>query len=133
MPTRHHLALVARNLRERLNGKAFLTVERMEITQDLRDVSGEDTTRIKSQLAADLERALLEQGIRCYPSFAETTTGDTIRLLHAGSVLGSLIDLLVYPSKETDKDLAEMLTKVKGRWKWAVPTVTAAAAEETLS
>jgi len=120
-------------LRERLNGKAFLTVERMEITQDLRDVSGEDTTRIKSQLAADLERALLEQGIRCYPSFAETTTGDTIRLLHAGSVLGSLIDLLVYPSKETDKDLAEMLTKVKGRWKWAVPTVTAAAAEETLS
>ncbi len=127
MPTRQHYIVVARQLRERLNGKAFLTVPRMEITQAVRDVSGEDTTRIKSVIAADLERALLEQGIRCYPSLAETSTVHTVRLFHTPSVLGNLVDLLVYPSIQTDKDLAEMLTKIKGKWKWATPTTPPAA------
>jgi len=131
MPSRHHITVVARNLKVRLNGKAFLTIPRREVTDMLRDVSGEDTTRIKSGIGADLERALLEQGVRCYPGFTETTTGDTIRLFHAGSVLGSLVDLLVYPSVETDKDLGDVLTKIKGKWKWSTPTGPAALIEDS--
>ena len=122
MPSRHHFSVVAKHLKERLNGKAFLTIPRMEITQAVRDISGEEATRIKAAMGSELERALLEQGVRCHPSLAETTTDDTIRLFHAGSLLGSLVDLLVYPSPETDKDLGAMLSKIKGKWKWATPT-----------
>ena len=130
MPTRNHLVVVARQLKTKLNGKAFLTIPRTDITQVLRDVSGEDTTRIKSNIAADLEMAMLEQGIRCYPSLQVTTTGDTVRLFHAGTVLGNLLDLLVHPSTETDTDLGEMLTKIKGKWKWSTPEGPAASIED---
>lgn len=118
MPTRHQLTAVARKLKTRLNGKAFLTIPRMEITELLRETSGEDTTRMKSGIADDLQVALLEQGVRCFPSLAETTTGDTVRLFHAGTVLGNLVDMLIHPSTEADRDLGAMLTKIKGRWEW---------------
>src|SRR5947207_2844029 len=113
MPSRHQLTSVARELKKRLNGKAFLTIERMEITNLLRETSGEDSTRIKSALASDLERALLEQGVRCFPSIGETTTGDTVRLFHAGKLVGYLVDLLVHPSTEADAELGHVLTKYK--------------------
>ncbi len=79
MPTRHDVESVARKLRSRLNGHAFQTLPRMEVTKLLREVSGEDATRIKKDLAMQLEGALLKQGVRCYPSLAETSTGDTVR------------------------------------------------------
>ena len=129
MPSRHHITTVARNLKNQLNGRAFLTIPRTDVTEMLRDVSGEETTRIKSVIGADLDMALLEQGVRCYPRFQDTTTGDTIRLFHAGSVLGSVVDLLVHPSTETDKDLGDMLVKIKGKWKWSTPTGPAALIE----
>lgn len=130
MPGRSHLVQVARELRKQLNGKAFLTLDRVEVTQLVRTVSGEDTTRIKSAIASDLELALLEQGVRCYPGLVGTTTGDTIRIFHAGSVLGSLVDLLAHPSKDTDRDLGAMLKKIKGQWDWSTPTTDAAAAAD---
>lgn len=117
MPTTSHLNQTARELKKRLNGKAFLTMPRMEVTQLLRDVSGEDTTRIKAAMAADLEMALLHQGVRCHPSIADTTTGDTVRLFHAGTLLGTLVDLVAHPDPSDDHDLADVLTKVKGKWK----------------
>src|SRR5689334_585578 len=117
MPTNTHLNQVARELKRRLNGKAFMTMPRMEVTQLLRDVSGEDTTRIKAAMASDLELALLHQGVRCHPTLAETTTGDTVRLFHAGTLLGTLVDLVAYPSPDEDADLADVLTKIKGKWK----------------
>jgi hypothetical protein len=119
MPSRTHLVQVARELSKRLNGRAFLTVPRIEVTQLLRAVSGEDTTRIKKAMGGELERVLLDQGIRCFPGLEDTTTGDTIRLFHTKSVLGQLVDLLIYPSTDTDKDLGDVITKVKGKWNWA--------------
>lgn len=119
MPSRTHLVAVARKLKQRLNGRAFLTIPRTEITELLRETSGEPTTRIKSGLAADLTSALVNQGVQVYPSLAETTTGDTVRLYHAGSVLGQLIDTIVHPDPGTDTDLGDVLSKVKGKWKWA--------------
>jgi hypothetical protein len=119
MPTRHQLTSVARKLKTQLNGKAFLTLPRMQITELLRTTSGEDGTRIKSGIAAELEVALLEQGLRCYPSLANTNTADTVRLFHAGTVLGNLVDLLAHPSAEADHDLGAMLTKIKGKWEWS--------------
>lgn len=119
MPTRHQLTSVARKLKTQLNGAAFLTLPRMQITELLRAVSGEDTTRIKSGIAMELEIALLEQGLRCYPSLSATSTGDIVRLFRAGTVLGNIVDLLVHPSAEADRDLANMLTEIKGKWEWS--------------
>lgn len=122
MPTRTHLVAVARSLKKRLNGSAFLTLPRTEITELLRKESGEPTTRIKSGLANELKDALITQGVLVYPSLDETTTGDTVRLYHAGSVLGQLIDTIVHPDAGTDKDLGDVLSKIKGKWNWAGET-----------
>jgi hypothetical protein len=132
MPTRSHLVTVARKLKQQLNGRAFLTIERTKVTELLREVSGEPGTRIKSTLAADLTSALVTQGIQVYPSLGETTTGDTVRLYHAGSVLGQLIDTIVHPDPGTDADLGDVLTKVKGKWKWAPVEGPATASTEAI-
>jgi len=116
MPTRSHLTQAARQLKKDLNGRAFRTIQRTDVTQLVREISGEDTTRIKSNMAEELEKALLEQGVRTYPSLVGTTTGDTIRLFHAGTLLGTLLDILTHPSEDDDDELARVLTKVKGKW-----------------
>lgn len=118
MPTHAHLLDVARALRKRLGRQAFLTLPREEVTGMLRQISGEDSTRIKKVMGGDLDRALLEQGVRCFPGFAQTTTGDNIRIFHSGTVMGDFVDMLVHPSDKTDHDLAAAITKFKGKWVW---------------
>lgn len=128
-PTRTNLVAVARTLKEQLNGHAFLTIPRTEITEQLRRESGLPTTRIKITLATKLTDALVTQGVLVYPPLTETTTGDTVRLYHAGSVLSQLIDTIVNPDEGTDKELGGVLTKIKGKWTWATekgPNVTTA-------
>jgi hypothetical protein len=121
MPSRNDYVLVARELKKRLNGKAFLTIPRREVTEILRDVSGESTTRIKSSAAAELTQVLLEQALRCFPGLSDTDTFETVRIFHAGSVFGNLVDLIVHPSSQTDSDVGAMLKKVKGTWDWSTP------------
>lgn len=118
MPNHMHLVQVARELKRHLGKNAFLSIPRSGITQLLRDVSGEEATRIKSAMGDDLERALLEQGVRCFPRLVGTTTGDHIRLFHAGTIMGGFVDMLLYPSEETDRELAAAITKFKGKWDW---------------
>jgi hypothetical protein len=126
MPTRTHLGAVARELRRQLNGHAFKTLPRTQITDLLRKISNEPTTRIKSGLAAELKDALITQGVLVYPSLEDTTTGDTVRIYHAGSVLAELIDTITHPDPGTDRDLGDVIAKVKGKWKWATESGPAA-------
>jgi hypothetical protein len=120
MPTHDHLIQVARSVRRDLDreAKAFMTIDRMELTRRLREVSGESTTRIKKFNGAELEKALYDQALRCYPSLEETTTGDRVRIFRAGSAVGDLIDAVLTPSPDHDRDLAEALAKFKGTWNW---------------
>lgn len=118
-PTRTHLIATARALKTQLNGRAFITVARTDITAKLREVSGEPNTRIKAQLAKDLTDCLAGQAVQVYPPLTETTTGDNVRLYHAGSVLGQLIETIAHPDLSTDDDLGDVLSKVKGKWRWA--------------
>ena len=113
MPTNAHLVSVAKSIKNRINGKAFESIPRMEITDLLRRVSGEDTTRLKKTMSEDLERKLLEQGVRVFPRLQETSTGDTVRVFHTGTVVASLVDMLASPSPDTDWQLAGMTNKVK--------------------
>ena len=117
-PTQSHLVRVARLIKQRLQGHAFLTMPRVEITGMVREVSGENATRLKTSMADQLERALLEQGVRVYPSLLLTTTGDTVRVFQPGTVVASLVDILANPDEDTDKELAAVTTKVKGLWNW---------------
>src|SRR5689334_5217901 len=121
MPSRHHFVEVARRLKRRLEGKAYEAMPRMEITNLLREVSGEDHTRIKSNIASDLERAMLEHGVRVFPSLAKANTDEWVRIFHtlnargdAPTILGQVVDVLAHPSAETDKRLSNLLTKIKG-------------------
>jgi len=118
MPTRDHLARVAKALAQELGNNAFRSIARMEITEKLREVSGEETTRIKAELAKSLEMELLYQGVRCFPPLDHTSTGDTIRLFHTRTVVASLVDMLTNPGPETDRELGHVTKKVKGVWNW---------------
>lgn len=120
MANRADYLKVARQLKGELNGKAFLSKPRIEITELIREASGEDSFRLKSNAASELEYELLNQGVRVYPSLKGTTTGNVVRLFHIGTVIASLIDLLVHPDEETDKQLADITKKVKGEWDWSV-------------
>jgi len=118
MPTRDHLARVARALAQDLGNNAFRSIARMEITEKLRQVSGEETTRIKAELAKSLEMELLLQGVRCFPPLDQTSTGDTVRLFHTRTVVANIVDMLTNPGPETDRELGNVTKKVKGMWNW---------------
>lgn len=118
MPTRTHINSLARRLTSQLNGSAFMTVERTEITAMLRRLSGEPTTRIKRRIAEELTEALSSHGIGVFPPLDQTTTGDTVRLYHQDSVFGHLLDIVVNPDPTTDNELGEVILKVKGKWRW---------------
>lgn len=120
-PSRTDYVQVAAELKRRLNGKAFMTLARSDITEILRTVSDEPTTRIKSRVAKDLTQVLLEQALRCYPSIEEADMHDSLRIFRAGSMFSNLVDLIIYPSKQTDSDVGDMLKKVKGSWNWSTP------------
>jgi hypothetical protein len=120
VPSQDHLVQVARSVRRDLDrqARAFVSIDRMELTQRLRTVSGEGTTRITEAIGAELERALNDQGLRCYPSLVSTTTGDRVRIFRAGSPIGDLIDAVLVPSPDHDRELAEALEKFRGKSDW---------------
>jgi hypothetical protein len=116
--TQSDLKRVARELKKRLGNRAFQTLQRLEVTELLRTLSGEDSTRIKSVIGQNLEQALLEQGVRIFPSFSETNGADSIRLFHAGTVMSDFVDMLRHPSPNTDRELAGAIKKFKGKYVW---------------
>lgn len=119
MVSHYDLSLVARQLKTRLGSRAFVTIPRMEVTNMLRSVSGQESTRIKSVVGDRLDQALLSVGVCCFPTFASTSTGDEIRLMHVATVLGELVDILQHPSAQNDPKLGTILAKIKGQWDWS--------------
>ena len=119
MPTHTHIHILARRLTTELNGHAFMTIGRTDITDMLRRVSGEPATRIKRRIAQELTEALSDHGIGVYPPIDQTTTGDTLRLFHQDSIFGHIVEIIVNPDSDSDKDLGEMILKVKGKWRWS--------------
>lgn len=116
MPTREHLIQVARSVKRDLDREkqSHRSYDRRDLTELLRRVSGEPTTRIKAIKGADLERALSDQGLRCYPGLSETSTDDRIRIFRAGSAVGDLIDAVLVPSRAHDQVLGDSVRKMKG-------------------
>ncbi len=130
MATRQHLVQTAQHFKNLLGNRMFRTVERMDFTTKLRETSGENN-RIKDNVAAELSELLADHGVRCFPKLTDTERGDdTIRLYHSGSLLTTLIELIQYPSQEGDKQLGQVVSKIKGQWAWAESTGPAALVED---
>ena len=119
MVTQTDYLKVARQLKDELDGRDFLSKSRMEITGRVRAVSGEKSFRLKSRAAAELGDQLLNQGVRVHPSLEETTTGDVVRLFRTGTDVASLMDILANPGEDTDRALGRIAPKVKGLRDWA--------------
>lgn len=117
MPERADLMAVAREYRKQLDGLAFLTVHRSGLTRKLREVSGEPRTKLKSGLAQGLTEELETLGVQAHPALGNTLTGYA-RLYHAGSLYGQMVSHTNRPDPSTDYEVAIMLRKLKGRWRW---------------
>lgn len=124
MPTSDHYLTLAREIRSALDREklAFKSYSRAKITERLREISGEPNTRIKTAaMAPEIERILVEQGIRTFPKISETTTGENIRVWRAGTIAAQLLDFILNPGERTDRELGNLTQKMKGRWDWTSP------------
>jgi len=124
MPSRNHYLTLAKQVREDLDSKhlAFRSYRRREITDRLRKISGEPTTRIKQAgMAKEIEDVFRDQGLRVYPRLSETGTDDDVRVWRAGTLAAEVLDLILYPGEGSDKELAGITQKVKGKWEWSTP------------
>lgn len=112
MPSKDDYRKVADAMRGRLGRKPFLSVTRREITDILREVSGEPTTRIKVLVAHQITEELSRKGLNVYPALADTDSKDMVRIYRAESTIPELIEILNYPSPENDVRLRAALRKV---------------------
>lgn len=112
-PDSRHIRMVAAALAAKLDSKPFVTIARIEATARLRTFSGETGTRLKNNLAKDLDHALQDVGIRCFPHFQGTTTGANIRLFRSDGQLARLLDLLEHPGPDTDVQLTRRLKLIE--------------------
>lgn len=124
MPSRNHYLTLAKQVRDDLDSKhlAFRSYPRREITEKLRKISGEPTTRIKQAgMAKEIEDVFRDQGLRVYPRLSETETNDDVRVWRAGTLAAEVLDLILYPGEGSDRELAGITQKVKGKWEWITP------------
>lgn len=135
MPNRHDYLTLAKEIKRELdsNHLAFKSYARTDFTDGLRKISGEPNTRIKTGgVAKEIETVFAEQGLRIFPLLSETTTGDWVRVWRAGTLAAEMLDMVVNPGTRSDEELAEMATKVKGKWVWEeYPTREAASSNPT--
>ena len=114
MPAQRHYAKVAKDLRRRISGKYFETIECAEIVDMLREASGEDS-ELSTAVAAELEHTLLEENVRVFPQLKDSVkTNNSVRVFGVRSALAVLLDALMHPSDTTDVRLAEMSRKYSG-------------------
>jgi hypothetical protein len=102
-----------------LGSRAYLSVSREEITNAVRQVTGNPEARVSSGRLALLEGALTRSGIRCFPSLRYLEDPQMrSRLYRRGSVSEDLLVWHLFPAPENDAKLGEVLAKVKGHWRW---------------
>lgn len=104
---------VAKRVKRLLGGDAFRSIQRRDLTDLVREVSGLATTRLKAEMAARLTDQLQRQGVRVFPPLTETATSDAVRIFHCGTVVADLVDMLETPGAATDAELAIVTSKVK--------------------
>jgi hypothetical protein len=97
VPDSQDLQHAAEALRDLLGQRPFLTLRRSEVSDVVRQVSGDERTRLKARMSAELETKLLHVGVRCFPPLEETGE-QTIRFFPTGSLVAALVDTVIDPA-----------------------------------
>jgi len=108
---------VAQTFRTDLKGNAFTSTDRKEILCRLRQMSGNNGVRLTVTTANQLQQKLREQGIDVFPDIIHANNGD-LRLYRSGTYAADIARLIMYPSESTDRELANLILKAKGKWDW---------------
>lgn len=111
---------IALEIRQELDqaGRAFQTYTRDDFTTRYRLTSGNQAGRFTKNMASELDQALLEHGLRTFPPLYTLRNHETARVFRSYTVASSLLDVILTPSQETDQQLGEITTKIKGMWQW---------------
>ena len=112
---------LALSFKRDLDGLAFKSYRRVELTERLRELSGEGRARIStSKVADDIDDAFHSQGLRIFPRLQDMDTDDLVRVWRAGT-RAEMLDLLLLPGKSSDRELGNITKKIKGPWNWTDP------------
>lgn len=109
MPTRTALEVVADQLADRVKKHGVHTMSRGEITTMIRTASGDDRARYGRLVGADLTEQLGLRGIICFPNIVDIGSGDAFRMYPARTGIGHLVDLILHPSTDGDREIAEAI------------------------
>ena len=113
------ITTVARIIKRRLNGQAFMTLTRADVSGLVREASGTIKTRLTSVRARQLDGQLLESGVFVHPEVAQTTAAaENIRFYRAGTVAAEVANIILHPTEQSDRSLAALTLKAKGAWNW---------------
>lgn len=129
MPTNFDHAQLAKTFRRELDKEnlAFKSFPRRELTDRLREISGEPNARISTATVADdIDRAFSTQGLLIFPRLQHTGMNDWVRVWRGGTRAMEIIELVSMPSEASDRLLGDMTKKIKGTWQWTDPEETTA-------
>ena len=108
---------VARAFRADLSGSAFISTNRKAILCRLRETSSNNNARLTESAATQIQYKLREQGIDVFPEIA-SANGDNLRLYRMGTCAADIARLILHPTDTSDRELANLISKAKGRWDW---------------
>jgi len=104
---------VAREIKARLDqgNYSFKTIPYSELQAMYRNAAGDDSIRLAKSAREGIEEALLDFGIRVFPSIEEA--GDGVRFFRSGTVLWDIVSNLRHPNSTSDAELARLIKRVK--------------------
>jgi hypothetical protein len=104
---------VAQEIKTLLNegNYSFITIEYSKLQSMYRNAARDETIRLAKNAREGIEEALLDVGIRVFPSLEEG--GDGIRFFRSGTVLWDIVTNLRYPNSTSDVELSRLLRRVK--------------------
>lgn len=112
MPSTDSYRQVARVLHDRLGNQPYLSLTRREVTELLRNLSGEANARLRSLGSQMIEQQLDSSGLVFYPSLAEVETNAYMRLIRKESPLYEIVEIMNNPNPWTDELLDAVLEKM---------------------
>jgi len=104
---------VAQDIKARLDegNYSFITILYKDLQSMYRDAAGDETMRFAKSAREGIEEALLDVGVRVFPSLEEAQDG--VRFFRSGTVLWNIVTNLRYPNSRSDAELSELLNRVK--------------------
>ncbi|GMU61118.1 MAG: hypothetical protein AMXMBFR34_28810 [Myxococcaceae bacterium] len=113
----------AKKLKASLDEKhaAFMTFQLSAIEDALHGKAGTGSKASGNKSGAEMEAALLEEGLICYPPLTSPPTDGYVRLYRTGTMIANILNAIRYPGSGSDQDLANLITKVKTPKNLGVP------------